>query len=116
MIDQIAEDFRRYNARSISVDGHTDTMGTVTYNQGLSERRARRVLLALVQEGVPTGLVREEALSELEPAIETGDQVKEGRNRRVIVEIAGIRVTEREPEDDDDDDRPDDRPDDPTPQ
>ncbi|MCB1570815.1 MAG: OmpA family protein, partial [Xanthomonadales bacterium] len=37
----------------VSVVGHTDSIGTEAYNQGLSERRAESAKAHLVSRGIP---------------------------------------------------------------
>lgn len=45
------------NVRAVSVEGHTDFMGSDAYNQALSERRANVVANYLVAQGVPAAKV-----------------------------------------------------------
>jgi outer membrane protein OmpA-like peptidoglycan-associated protein len=43
--------------RHVHVEGHTDSIGAELFNQGLSERRAESVALALIAAGVEESLV-----------------------------------------------------------
>ncbi|MEM6906646.1 MAG: OmpA family protein, partial [Pseudomonadota bacterium] len=72
---------------ALSIVGHTDTVGSVTYNQDLSERRARRVASALVDRGVPSGAMTLAGRSENDLAVQTGDNVREAANRRVEISL-----------------------------
>lgn len=72
---------------SISVIGHTDTVGSAAYNQGLSERRAATVSTALVGEGVNPAIITSAGRSETELAVATADNVREPRNRRVEITL-----------------------------
>ena len=63
-------------------------MGTVGYNQNLSEVRARRVSNALIARGVPAGAMTLAGRSENEPAVDTGDNVREPLNRRVEITLS----------------------------
>ena len=49
---------KRVKARSVSVEGHTDSIGSEEYNQRLSERRAEAVMNSLEGDGVSTSRVR----------------------------------------------------------
>jgi outer membrane protein OmpA-like peptidoglycan-associated protein/opacity protein-like surface antigen len=69
------------------VVGYTDTQGSPTYNQRLSQRRADAVRRALINLGVQTALIRTEALGQNNPAVQTGDGVREEQNRRVVVTL-----------------------------
>jgi len=72
-IDEVVEAADSLSASAVSVVGHTDTVGSVQYNQNLSERRARSVGEALVQRGIPADIITLAGRSELEPARVTGD-------------------------------------------
>jgi OOP family OmpA-OmpF porin len=75
-------------ASAISVVGHTDTVGSLQYNQGLSERRAASVANRMVQLGVDPARITTAGRSWLEPAVDTGPNVRSQANRRVEIEIA----------------------------
>ena len=73
----------------LSVTGHADRSGPETYNQKLSERRAKNVAGLISGAGVAASAVTLEAKGETAPAVETPDGVREPLNRRV--EINGRR-------------------------
>jgi OOP family OmpA-OmpF porin len=70
---------------SVLVEGHTCSIGPETYNQGLSERRARSVADFLVSEGVREDDIRTVGYGEDRPTAD--NSTREGReaNRRVEV-------------------------------
>ena len=71
--------------------GHTDSIGTEKYNQGLSERRAASVKSYLVSKGVDPNRIYTEGKGELQPV--ASNKTREGRaqNRRVEIEVVGSR-------------------------
>jgi OOP family OmpA-OmpF porin len=69
----------------IDVDGNTDTSGTPSYNQGLSERRARTVAAELVRDGVPQNVISMHAYGDTKLLVPTGPGVREPQNRRVEI-------------------------------
>lgn len=71
----------------VRVVGHTDTSGSATYNQGLSERRASDAREELIRQGVEEYLISSEGKGESEPFVQTGDGVREQLNRRTEVLI-----------------------------
>jgi len=87
-ISSAAEEFRRTGAAQLSVKGATDTSGASDYNQRLSERREQAVTNELVRLGVPAGAISAVAVGESDPAVPTGDNVREQQNRRVDIAIA----------------------------
>ena len=88
VIDQVVAAVRQMGATALSVVGHADTVGTVEYNQVLSERRARNVAKALIERGIPPEAITVAGRSELEPAVPTGDEVREPLNRRVEITLS----------------------------
>lgn len=51
-LDRLATALREKSGRRVLIEGHTDSVGSDENNQGLSERRAQSVQLALTQRGV----------------------------------------------------------------
>ena len=74
-------------ATRVVVVGHADTSGSAAYNVRLSERRAKAVADALVGLGVDSGKLAVDWRGETEPAVQTGDGVKEPLNRRATIGI-----------------------------
>jgi outer membrane protein OmpA-like peptidoglycan-associated protein len=72
---------------TVEINGHTDTRGSHQYNETLSANRARAVADIMVEAGVDPGRIRATGYGETRPAVQTGDEVKEIRNRRVEVVI-----------------------------
>ena len=70
---------------SFALTGHTDTVGTAEYNMGLSLRRAEAVRDWLVEHGAPASGISVAGRGFSEPAVPTGPQVREQRNRRVEI-------------------------------
>lgn len=77
---------QRYPQLRVEVAGHTDSVGSEQYNQGLSERRARTVYNYLTNNGIDAGrLVGPVGYGELRP-IDTND-TSEGRARNRRTEL-----------------------------
>jgi outer membrane protein OmpA-like peptidoglycan-associated protein len=75
------------HATRVVVVGHTDTSGSDAYNNRLSERRAKAVADALVGAGVGQTSLSVDWKGESQPAVQTGDGVKEPLNRRSTIDI-----------------------------
>ena len=74
-------------APEIIVVGHTDTMGTLEYNDALSLKRADRLRSDLVQIGIPREQIQTAGRGKRELLVRTGDGVAEPRNRRVEITV-----------------------------
>jgi outer membrane protein OmpA-like peptidoglycan-associated protein len=85
---QLADFFRRHPERRAAIEGYTDSVGSDSSNQALSDRRARSVMAALTGMGV--GAERLTALGLGESAPVAGNDSAAGRqmNRRVEIIFA----------------------------
>jgi outer membrane protein OmpA-like peptidoglycan-associated protein len=89
-LERVAELVRQRHPASLRIIGHTDSMGTDSYNQALSERRAEAVRTWLAaQPGMPP--MRAEGHGEREPVAPNstpdGRDNPEGRQQNRRVEI-----------------------------
>src|SRR3546814_15382755 len=66
-LDQVADVLSQYNQTYIDVYGHTDSTGSDTYNQGLSERRAASVASYLQSRGVQAARLGTRGFGETQP-------------------------------------------------
>jgi len=74
----------------IKVVGHTDSIGTEEYNQGLSERRAQAVTDYMVSKGINPDLIHTSGMGESDPVASNDTPEGRAQNRRVDVSI-GVR-------------------------
>ena len=84
-VKQAYADYRLRKPSKILVAGHTDTSGNKDYNLGLSRYRAAEVSNRLMELGVPRKVVQRSRHGEVAPVVETGDNKREGKNRRVTI-------------------------------
>ena len=71
----------------VGVTGFTDTDGSPAYNQQLSVRRADAVRKALVSNGIAPQAITVNGAGESGLLIETPDQTKNEKNRRVQIVV-----------------------------
>ena len=67
----------------IAVEGHTDSVGTDAYNQGLSERRAEAVVEYLAAGGIARGRMSAKGFGESKPVASNETEDGRAQNRRV---------------------------------
>lgn len=84
---EIAEVVRDLEDRRVSVEGHTDSVGTIPYNQRLSQERARAVASELMANGVSKRRVSTQGFGESDPIASNKTDYGRQRNRRVEVVI-----------------------------
>jgi outer membrane protein OmpA-like peptidoglycan-associated protein len=77
---------------TISVNGHTDDVGSQAYNQDLSERRAKAVRDYLVKAGLPAEIVSVTGHGKALPLVAGSSDAARAKNRRVELAIASTRI------------------------
>ena len=85
IIASAAQEFKRGGYVKITTTGHTDTVGSVPYNQQLSEHRAHAVEAELARLGVATTSIKELGVGKNDLMIPTADGVREAQNRRAEI-------------------------------
>jgi outer membrane protein OmpA-like peptidoglycan-associated protein len=91
VVDRIAVvmNHTRATTRKISLEGHTDNVGTAEYNMALSKRRADAVAAELVRRGMQADRVTTQGFGETRPVAPnrnpdgTDNLVGRAKNRRV---------------------------------
>ena len=82
-LTKLNEIFKKYPDTNIEVQGHTDDMGTMKYNQALSERRASAVIGNLSENDIPTSRLTLKGFGETLPKYTNKTEVGHTQNRRV---------------------------------
>lgn len=82
-IDRLATVLNEDRERKVLIEGHTDSVGSDEYNQGLSERRAAAVQAALFERGVATSQISTVGKGETTPVASNDDAAGRQQNRRV---------------------------------
>jgi outer membrane protein OmpA-like peptidoglycan-associated protein len=83
----VFDDIKGRPIYQIEVIGHTDTLGDLRRNQGLSIARAAALRDRLVRDGVDRNAISIAGRGKLDPIVPTGDNVAEPRNRCVVVTV-----------------------------
>ncbi len=82
-VDQIAKLMLANPQLQLSVEGHTDNVGTAEANKTLSANRARAVMDAVVALGVPAGRLTSTGLGQASPIADNRTEAGRALNRRV---------------------------------
>lgn len=83
----LAQSLNQYPNSELLIVGHTDDVGSDTYNQSLSQRRASAAAQYLASQGVANTRLRTAGLGETEPVAANVDEAGRMKNRRVEVAI-----------------------------
>ena len=87
-IQQLAEFLKRQPQRQAAIEGYTDSVGSDSSNQSLSDRRAQSVMTALVSMGVPATRLSARGNGEASPVASNDSAAGRQMNRRVEVIFA----------------------------
>jgi outer membrane protein OmpA-like peptidoglycan-associated protein len=83
----VSESLRQYPNSSVRVVGHTDNVGTATYNNQLSQERAMAVARELIAAGTPSGRITVSGRGFNEPIASNASVAGRAENRRVEIII-----------------------------
>lgn len=99
ILDQIAAFVRDGGTPQVRIEGHTDSVGTVAYNQSLSQRRATAVkeYLATARQ-IPPGHVTAVGYGEARPVASNATAAGRQRNRRSEITVDGRTPGPTEPD------------------
>jgi OOP family OmpA-OmpF porin len=90
-LDDLVSKIKDVNLEVIIAVGHTDSIGTVAYNQKLSVRRAEAVKAYLVSKGIEKNRVYTEGKGKSQPIADNRTAEGRAKNRRVEIEVVGTR-------------------------
>lgn len=88
--DLLADIANRLNSNdviAVKVTGHTDSVGSEAYNQGLSERRAQSVVAFLISQGVASDKISAQGDGESNPVADNDTDAGRAKNRRVEIYV-----------------------------
>lgn len=82
-IRDLARILNKYPDTYVRVEGHTDDIGSDSYNYGLSERRAKAVAAYLIAQGISSQRVKTYWYGESQPKVPNTSEANRAQNRRV---------------------------------
>jgi len=97
-LNKMVRVFASYPDTNIEVQGHTDSSGSESYNQTLSERRAKVVTTYLIKRGVSSSRLKTVGYGESSPKYNNDSEEGRAQNRRVEFIITANEKMKREAE------------------
>ena len=91
-LDDLISKIKGINLEVIIAVGHTDSVGSDSYNQKLSVRRSEAVKAYLVSKGIEKNRVYTEGKGEKQPVASNKTAEGRAKNRRVEIEVVGTRA------------------------
>lgn len=87
-LDRLVAFLNKYPTRTVEIDGFTDSVGGVDYNQSLSQRRADAVQSYLRQQGIASSRLTASGKGQSNPVADNASASGRQQNRRVEVVIS----------------------------
>lgn len=82
-LDKLITVITHYQDTDVELQGHTDSSGSESYNQRLSERRASEVSDYLITKGIPAARLTIKGFGESTPKYDNESEEGKAQNRRV---------------------------------
>ncbi len=92
-LDKLVTFLEENPKRKVLIEGHTDNIGSTTYNLDLSLRRAEAVKQALISKGIDPERIMAQGYGESYPVASNADAAGRQRNRRVEIVILNEGVS-----------------------
>lgn len=90
-LNNLASTLSQFDQTRIIIAGHTDSRGSDSYNQRLSERRAYSVRNYLIDQGVGAQRMRAIGYGESRPVASNDTEYGRAKNRRVEITLQAIQ-------------------------
>jgi outer membrane protein OmpA-like peptidoglycan-associated protein len=90
VLDQLGRSIQQFPGTLVQVEGHTDSTGSVSYNQTLSENRAASVRSYLIQRGVDRERMYAVGYGVTRPIADNSTPAGRAQNRRVEILIVPV--------------------------
>lgn len=90
-LDQLAAFLNQYPARTITIEGYTDSAGSSASNQALSERRASTIKMGLSDRGIALNRISAHGMGEASPVASNDTAAGRQRNRRVEIVLSDAK-------------------------
>lgn len=86
-LNQVAASLKEYPASTVQIVGHTDSTGSMVFNQQLSVNRANAVVAYLGAQGIDPGRMHALGMGPSQPVADNGTVEGRAKNRRVEMRI-----------------------------
>ncbi len=94
-LDKLVDFLNQYTDRTVLIEGYTDSVGTASYNQDLSERRADSVRGYLSAHGIAAARISASGKGMSDPVAGNDSATGRQQNRRVEVIVSNPTIASR---------------------
>jgi outer membrane protein OmpA-like peptidoglycan-associated protein len=94
-LTQLVTFLNKYPERTVTIEGHTDSVGSEDFNLGLSQRRADSVRSYLMRQGIDGSRITTKGMGESVPVASNDTAGGRQQNRRVEVIVSNSPMAQR---------------------
>jgi outer membrane protein OmpA-like peptidoglycan-associated protein len=87
VLKEIVKILNEYPSAQFSIEGHTDSVGSASLNQRLSESRASAVMTFLIENGIASSRLQSKGYGESSPIASNSTAAGRANNRRVEINL-----------------------------
>lgn len=87
-LNRVAKALQAQQNFNVEIAGHTDSTGSASYNENLSDQRAKSVRQYLIEQGIDADRLTARGYGELEPIASNENQSGRAMNRRVEFRVS----------------------------
>lgn len=87
-LDRVAKALKAQDDFKVEIAGHTDSTGSASYNENLSDQRAKSVRQYLIDQGIDANRMTARGYGEMEPIASNDNQSGRAMNRRVEFRVS----------------------------
>jgi len=91
MLNQDVALLEKNKSLDISIEGHCDIVGSDSYNNSLSEKRAKAVYSYFLSQGIPSDRMRTIGYGRSRPIVPNDTPANRAKNRRVEIHVIKAR-------------------------
>ena len=84
-LNEVADALMATKERKLTIEGHTDSQGSSSYNQQLSQKRAETVRSYIISRGYPGDLIQTQGAGKTRPIADNATAEGRANNRRVEI-------------------------------
>jgi OOP family OmpA-OmpF porin len=89
-LDKVVDFLKRNSSVSIEISGHTDSKGSDSYNENLSQGRSQAVVDYLISQGIDSSRLEAHGYGESKPIDSNDTEAGRANNRRVEFTVLKI--------------------------
>ena len=90
-LNEVVKVMKEYPKLRVEIQGHTDSKGSETYNETLSDNRAKSVRQYFIEQGIAADRLESKGYGEVQPIATNDTDEGRAKNRRVMLKVLAVK-------------------------